>query len=304
MLITAIASYVPERAIQNNDRLQSFGVEKSFLEDKIGVEQTPSMEEGDDTSDMCAKAFIELSQKVQISALDIDVIVVCTQNPDLNGIPHTSAIVHKKIGAHRQCAAFDISLACSGYIYGLSIVTSFMQSSGMKKGLLFTCDPYSKIINEDDKNTCFLFGDAATVTLIENTDKGWSIGKSDWLTISDYHSAVHNNDGFFNMNGQAVLSVATRYTPISVSNVLNGSSIQDIDLFLFHQGSKYLIEHLVSVLKLDPSLVPCDIRFTGNTVSSSIPLLLERHLQGNARKILLCAIGAGLSVATSLIERH
>ena len=101
----------------------------------------------------------------------IDCLVVVTQNPDGDGLPHTSAIVHAKLNLKTSCAVFDISLGCSGYVYSLSIIKSFMESNSLKNGLLFTCDPYSKIIDINDKNTSMLFGDAATVTMMNTKPK-------------------------------------------------------------------------------------------------------------------------------------
>src|SRR3546814_2884839 len=98
---------------------------------------------------------------------EIQVLVVVTQNPD-NNLPHVAAQVHGKAALPEQCAAFDVSLGCSGYVYGLSIITSFMAVNGFERGVLITADPYSKIVDKNDKNTRLLFGDAATATLISN----------------------------------------------------------------------------------------------------------------------------------------
>ncbi len=113
-----------------------------------------------ETSDLCVAAFQDLCAGRHIDVSKIDCIVVCTQNPDSDGIPHVSAIVHGKLGLSETCASFDISLGCSGYVYGLSLVSSFMEANDLRKGLFFTADPYSKIIDMNDKNTSLLLGTA------------------------------------------------------------------------------------------------------------------------------------------------
>ena len=111
---------------------------------------------------MCAQKAVDRSE--------IDALVVVTQNPDRN-IPHVSAIVHGALGLPTQCACFDISPGCSGFVYALSVFQDFMEANGMKKGLLFTADPYSMVVGPNDNNTSLLFGDAASVTLVSDSPR-------------------------------------------------------------------------------------------------------------------------------------
>jgi len=126
-----------------------------------------------------------LRRKFPIQENNIDALIVVTQNPDVN-LPHTSAIVHGKLSLPAKCACFDVSLGCSGYVYGLSIISSFLRENSLRTGLLFTSDPYSKIIDRNDKNTALLFGDAASVTLIGD-DPIYTMGSFTFGTIGrDY----------------------------------------------------------------------------------------------------------------------
>ena len=163
--IKEIASYLPENKISNYDKKVKFDMDDDFIENKIGVKYHTIKEKDEKASDLCVKAFYNLIKKNDIDKTQIDCCIVVTQNPDFN-IPHTSAIVHDKLNLYQDCACFDISLGCSGYIYGLSTILSFMQSNNLKNGLLFTSDQYSDIIDNNDKNTDLIFGDGATVTYI------------------------------------------------------------------------------------------------------------------------------------------
>src|SRR5262249_44373937 len=148
----------------------------AFLREKSGMVRLAIRAPGEETSDLCTGAFADLQRRVGVRKEDIDCIVVCTQNPDARGLPHTSAVVHAKLELPDSCAAFDISLGCSGFVYGLSAIQGFMQANGLTKGILFTADPYSKIIEETDKTTSLLFGDGAAATFISDAPV-WRTGK-------------------------------------------------------------------------------------------------------------------------------
>lgn len=141
--IKEIASYIPAKRNSNYDLKEKFEMDDAFIEDKIGIKSVSVKGDEENTSDLCVKAFQKLKNKITIDNSEIECLFVVTQNPD-NNIPHTSAIVHGKLEMPIECACFDISLGCSGYVYGLSVIKSFMIQNNMKKGLLFTADPYSK----------------------------------------------------------------------------------------------------------------------------------------------------------------
>ncbi|MBO1511738.1 ketoacyl-ACP synthase III [Metabacillus bambusae] len=306
--IREIASYLPNKYLSNFERVNEFQINDDFIENKLGIEKVLQKELDEDTSDMCIKAYHNLQEKINVNLDEIDCIIVCTQNPDGNGIPHTSAIVHGKLGASTRCASFDISLGCSGYVYGISIIKSFMESNGLRNGLLFTCDPYSKVINPSDKNTALLFGDIATVTLLNDCDgkELWFPRKFTFGTSGADGSVLNNNNGYLEMNGRAVFNFSAKAVPNQVKELL--SSIQcepeEIDLFLFHQGSKYIVDTIKKRLNLSDEKAPINLKNQGNTVSSSIPLLLENYIKkDNYEKIILSGFGVGLSWATCIIER-
>lgn len=302
--ITNIASYIPQKSISNYDLKDKFEMDDDFIIEKIGVDSVTRKQEDESTSDMGVKAFNLLIDKTEIDKDNVECLFVVTQNPDYN-IPHTSAVVHGKMGLPEYCACFDISLGCSGYVYGLSVIKSFMQENGMTKGVLITADPYSIIINEEDKNTSILFGDGATATLLSD-EPIFELGKFTFGTIGkDYDKLICENN-LLCMNGRAIFNFAAKYVPKDIKKVLedNNVTIDDIDSFIFHQGSKYIVDTITKRLKLEPSKVPFGIQKYGNTVSSSIPILLEEIMKKEKIKtIAISGFGVGLSWSSSIIRR-
>lgn len=302
--ISALASYVPALRLSNYERKAEFGIDDEFIVQKLGVERVSRKAPGEETSDMCVRAFEGLDRRPDA----VDCLVVCTQNPDGSGLPHTSAVVHGKLGLPAQCACFDVSLGCSGYVYGLSIVQSFMQQNRLARGLLFTADPYSKIIDPKDKNTALLFGDAATVTLLDAAEQPgrWRMGPFRFATRGKDGAALENRAGTLAMNGRAVFNFSATEVPPQVSALLAdaGLKAEDVDLFLFHQGSRFIVDQLAKRLDLPAAKVPVNLAEQGNTVSSSLPLLLQEHLgDSRLRRILLSGFGVGLSWASCLLTR-
>jgi len=304
--IDNIGSYIPHNFESNFDKKIKLNIEDDFIVNKIGVERVSRKLSDEDTSDLCVKAFQRLRGKTCSQFKDVDCIVVCTQNPDGNGIPHTSAVVHGKLGFENNCACFDISLGCSGYVYALSAVQSFMASNGLRSGLLFTADPYSKGINPEDKNTVLLFGDAATVTHLKEYEGEkifWRPRRFKFSTFGKDRDALNNRNGFIFMNGRAIFNFVMKNVPVQIKELLKEESlsISDIDLFLFHQGSRYMIEQLRRLLDLSRKKAPIQISQYGNTISSSIPLMFETYLNSNKlKKIVMSGFGVGLSLATCI----
>ncbi len=307
--IAEIASYIPADRESNLDKLDKFGINLAFIDDKIGVHEVSRRAPGEGTTELCLAAYAKLRAKHDFDPASVDCIAVCTQNPDGHGLPHVSAVLHGRLGLGRRCASFDIGLGCSGFVYSLSIVKSFMEAHGFRRGLLFTADPYSKIVDPDDKNTALLFGDGATASLLEHADAAHPILVPVRFEV-DTNGALSNAlcivDGKLRMNGRRVFEYSATAVPESVRSLMAAAnlSVGDIDAFLFHQGSKYIVDALIKRLDLPPEKVPNNLRDQGNTVSSTIPLLLEPMVHDpRVRRVLACGFGVGLSTATCVLER-
>lgn len=302
--IEEVAFYIPEKRISNYDKKDKFDISDEFIKEKIGVEEIAVKSFDENTADLCVKAFAALKEKVELKDDEIDVVIVVTQNPDYS-IPQTSAIVHGRLGLRNNCASFDISLGCSGFVYGLSVIQSFMSCNGFKKGLLFTSDPYSKIVNTDDKNTSLIFGDAGAVTLISDnpvfvTEK-FSFGTSG----KDYKDLLCEN-GMLYMNGRGIANFAIKEVPGDILSLLEKCKLKvtDVDKYLIHQGSRFIVNSIAKKLWLSDNQVVFDIYSYGNTVSSAIPILLAKTIKDkSANRILASGFGVGLSWSSVVLNR-
>lgn len=304
--IRAIATHLPPARVDNMERGAALGFEESFLRDKIGF-LSMSLAEGETRCFDMARAAVEaLIDKAGIDRAAIDCLVVCTQNPDGHGLPNTASALHGEMGLAQDCAAFDISLGCSGYVYGLAVVQSFMQANGMRCGVLVTSDPYSKVIRPQDRDTAPLFGDGATATLLE-PGAAWHPGRSVFGSDGTRRSAIAvGEDGVLAMNGRNVFVFAAQTVPPLIARTLeaNALTLDDIDLFLAHQGSRYIVDELRKRTGVSEERMPFLTTHTGNTVSSSLPFMLAENLDGPARRILLTGFGVGLSWGATVLSRQ
>jgi 3-oxoacyl-[acyl-carrier-protein] synthase-3 len=306
--ISAISSYIPAGRESNYAKKSQFRIDDDFIVNKLGVERVSRKAPTEETSDLCVSAYRNLETRLQRKLLQLDCLVVCTQNPDGRGLPHTSAVVHGKLDLPKHCACFDVSLGCSGYVYGLSIVASFMRENRFANGVLMTADPYSKIVDPQDKNTALLFGDAATATLLDAEDGPgkWVAGPFRFGTCGKDGAALENRAGVLHMNGRAVFNFSATEVPPQVKALLVDAGLQaaDVDLFLFHQGSRFIVEQLAKRLGLPAERAPLNLADQGNTVSSSLPLLLQNCLEDmRLRRIVLSGFGVGLSWASCVLTR-
>lgn len=303
--IKDIGTYVPPGGVSNLERAAAAGKDEAFIA-KIGFERLARRAPDQETSDLCVAAFDNLAGRAGIDRSTVDCLIVCTQNPDAHGIPHTSAVVHRKLGLGQDVACFDISLGCSGYVYGLAVATSLMQANGLRNGLLFTADPYSKILDPADWDTELLFGDAATVTWLSEDPTYVCRPAVFGSNGSLGHSiAVPEAQDTLRMLGSNVFKFTMTVVPAQITGYLEREGLvpDEVDLFLLHQGSRFIVESMAKRLGIPPERAPFAASQTGNTVSSSIPLLLADHLADPPARVLLSGFGVGLSWATMLLDR-
>lgn len=302
-----IACYVPEGRLDNLLRAPELEATEELLREKIGVLRVSRKADHEQTSDLAVQAAKQLFDRGSVRADEIDCLVVVTQNPDDRGMPHVSARVHGKLGLQRSCAIFDVSLGCSGFVYGLSILKPMMQAQGYKRGLLITADPYSQIINMADRNTSLLFGDAAAATLLTDEPE-WHIGRFDlgsegaeWQKIE-----VGADTGHLSMDGRAVLNFAGKIVPDSIRNAmqLNEVTADHVDRYILHQGSRHIVRQLAKRLQVSEDKAPFLAGDYGNTISSSIPILLSQGAADADRTIVISGFGVGLSWASTVLKRQ
>lgn len=304
--IKAIASYVPKSGIDNIKQAECLDETASFVESKLGAKFLPRLDIGDDTSDIAVKAITKLLSESGLDKNDIDTIIVVTQNPDGHGLPHCSALVHQKMALPTHVSVFDVSLGCSGYVYGLSILQGFLASSGGKNGILVTADPYSKVITRPNRTTSMLFGDAATATWLGENPR-WLLTGSSFGTDGEGAQHLKVEEGELVMNGRQVFNFASLNVPPAIKSLLdkNAWHEEQVDAFILHQGSLAIVDAIARRFKESDDKFVRALENTGNTVSSSIPLILEGYLlEDNAARLVLSGFGVGFSWATCLLERN
>ena len=305
--IRAIAAYVPERTLdlKGADGV-GLGLDPSFIDEKTGFARVARKAEGEDTSDLAVAAVRELLRD-EPSLLDkIGLLVLVTQNPDGQGLPHCSAIVHGKLELPESVAAFDISLGCSGWVYALSVAKSFMEANRIAHGLLVTADPYSKVMDPADRNTVSLFGDAAAATWLTDEAPVWDVSDFVFGTRGRQHAQLEVDDeGVLRMNGRGVFNFSATVVPQTVSEVLSksGRQMSDVDLVLLHQGSRFIVDTVAQRLKAEDR-TPFVASHLGNTVSSTIPIAIAEGALRDSQVSVICGFGVGLSWAAAILEKR
>jgi 3-oxoacyl-[acyl-carrier-protein] synthase-3 len=304
--IKAIAAHIPTRSVDNIERAQGFGETEAFVLSKIGARRLPLKEDTQETSDLAMLAVEALFKRCPgLEKNAVNAIVVVTQNPDGEGLPHTAAVLQDKLGLPSTVAAFDISLGCSGYVYGLFALKGFLEASGLATGILVTADPYSKVVDPQDRVTSMLFGDAATATWIGQAPR-WKLDAVAYGTDGAGAGYIKTEQRRLHLNGRQVFNFALSQVAPHIKQLLQreGLSAEDMDLYCLHQGSAAIVEAIARQFPgLEDRFIK-DMTCTGNTVSSSIPLLLQkRAFEGSADRIMLSGFGVGLSWASAIISK-
>ena len=309
--IAAISHVYGRDRIDNVAEGARHGFDEAFVRGKLGIETRYAAADDEATSDLAIGATAALLEKTGTRADDIDALVVVTQTPDYQ-LPHTAALVQRALGLSTRIASFDMSLGCSGYVYGLSTVASLMAHAGFARALLVTADCYSKVSDAADRATAPLFSDAAAATLV--TDRPlYRPGKplfgtdgtgAQTLVVKSGGSRAPTEHSKLYMDGRAIYSFALSRIPQHVEKclALNGLRPEEIDRFVFHQANRFMLESLRDRMKLPHEKVVIDVSNGGNTVGSTIPIALEPLLGEGHKRILVCGFGVGLSWATNVLE--
>ena len=329
MGIRSIACAVPGTVHTAADISAMTGADEAFVSDKVGVRRRHVLGADETGVGLSVEACENLFKRHPDLRAAIDLVVCVTQTPDRR-IPHNSAGIAAGLGLPHRVAAFDISLGCSGYVYGLDVVQGFLKAAGMRHGLLVTCDPYSRIIAAEDRDTNCVFGDAATVTWISADDEGSITLATDFGTDGGGGDAIEvpvggaaaplvsilgleqgradtRDELRLHMRGRAVFNFVMTTIPDSIAACLAkaGLGLDEIDFAALHQGSLYMLDALARRAGIPPGKVLKNIEAYGNTVSSTIPMLLadlesDDRLVGST--VLMSGFGVGLSWGTKIVR--
>jgi len=321
--ISAISHWVPERVLSNADLEKMVDTNDEWIRSRTGISERRILEDGKASSDMGAEAVKVLLKNRGITAEELDVIVVATVTPDMF-FPSTGNLIQDKIGA-KNAFSFDISAACSGFVYALQVGSQFVETGKYKKVVVVGVDKMSAITNYKDRNTCVLFGDAAGAVLLEPTQED-EIGIIDCLLHSDGAGAdfLHMKAGgskipatletiasdwhYIYQDGKAVFKLAVQKMADVAEQVLtrNSYSGQDLTLLVPHQANLRIIDAAVKRLGIDYDKVAINIAKYGNTTAATIPLAWsEAYQNGKLDKgdlVVLATFGAGFTWASALIK--
>lgn len=319
--IKALAYYLPKKVLTNEQLVSEFPewtVEK--IANKVGIRQRHVSGEQETAVDLAVHAANKLFEENNINRSIIDFVLLCTQSPDYF-LPSSACLVQERLGLPTHTGALDFNLGCSGYIYGLSLAKGLICGGVANNVLLITAETYTKHLHPRDKGNRTIFGDAAAATLI-STDGKFEVGNFSLGTdgrgaenlivktggcrcpqkAEDLHFDENGNpisSDYLYMNGAEIFNFTLDVVPQLVKDTLMKNQLQqeDIDLFVFHQANKYMINFLRKKLKIGESKFYLYLENVGNTVSSTIPIALyeaekEKRLKGN---ILLAGFGVGLS---------
>jgi 3-oxoacyl-[acyl-carrier-protein] synthase-3 len=328
--IKAISYYLPERILTNSELAKAFpewSVEK--VANKIGISERHISAENELSSDMAIKAAEKLFSEHQLDRSIIDFIMLCTQSPDYY-LPTSACIIQDKLCMPTNIGAIDFNLGCSGFVYGLAMGKGLIKGGIAKNILLITSETYTKFIHEGDKSNRTIFGDAAAATLIstdgfatiEEFDLGTDGKGAENLIVRngglrnqktgspgepDEFGNIISSDHLF-MNGSEVFNFTIDTVPKLVSNVLskNNLSKDDVDLFVFHQANKYMLNNLRTRLGIEEKKFYSFLEKVGNTVSSTIPVALNEAMKENqiqkGSHVLLAGFGVGYSWGGTVLK--
>ena len=320
--ITSVGRFLPERVMTNADLEKIVDTNDEWIRTRTGIETRHVVAPGTPTSELCLRAARQCLELRGVSADEIDLIIVATITPDMV-FPATACILQEKLKANRAWA-FDISAACSGFVYALTVGAQFVQTGAHKKVLVLGADVMSSILDYQDRTTCVLFGDGAGAVLVEPSEDGNGI--IDFAHEVDgigacylnmpaggslrptSHETVDRREHFVRQEGAHVFKYAVRKFAEASLGLLerNGLKPEQLDLFVAHQANLRIIDAVRDRLGLPDAKVVKNIQTTGNTTAATIPLALASALDDERLKkgdlTLLTSVGAGFTVGSLLMR--
>lgn len=335
--LQAISYYFPQKKLTNEDLSilhPEWNPEK--IANKTGIRNRYISADEETAVDMAEKAANALFDEYNVDKSIVDFIILCTQSPDYF-LPTSACILQSRLSLSEKCGAFDYNLGCSGYVYGLGIAKGLVLSGSAKNVLLITSETYSKYLHPSDKSSQTIFGDAASASLITSQAMSEMLNAEimdlSYKTIgSKYQSLIVpngcsrqpmryrsedqfaedgsfvRNDDYLFMDGKDIFEFSSLEVPnvVRENMVVNNIIEDDVNLFVFHQANKYMINFVRMRMKIDQAKFVMDLEDGGNTVSSTIPIALKKQVDDGIVKsgmyVLLCGFGVGLSIASVIIH--
>jgi len=320
--VSGTGSYVPPGRMTNADLEKLVDTSDEWIVTRTGIRERRMADNGMGTADMAVLACDKALDMAGLTHEDIDLLVSATVTPDYR-LPSNACIIQEKTG-YPNAVAFDVVAACAGFINGLSVAKSYIESGSHKRAMVVGVEKLSAFTNYEDRNTCVLFGDGAGAVVLEASDDGSGIQSTYMKSNGSYrnllwseiggtknpHTPDYDYDGRdkIMMNGSDIFKIAVREMTNAACKVLDeaGLTTADISLFVPHQANIRIIEAMAKRLNLDMDKVYLNIDRYGNTSSASVPLALdEANREGRIKKgdyVIMVAFGGGLIWGASLVQ--
>ena len=330
--ISAISYYLPATSLTNEQLSKAFpewSVDK--IMQKVGISSRRIAAADEFTSDLAVAAAQRLFKEHNLRGADVDYLIICTQSPDYF-LPTTACLVHERLELSSTAGAIDVNQGCSGFIYGISLAKGLIASGDVGNVLLITAEAYSRFLHPDDKGNRSIFGDAAAAIWISANQEGAGIGKitlgtdgrgaknlivkngairysktADQSLQSDKDGNLFN-DNYLYMNGTEIFNFTLESVPSLVKQILQKNRLQqeDIDLFIFHQANRFMLEYLRKKIKIPEEKFFLAMEHCGNTVSSTIPIAMKHAFTEKKIKkgswVLLAGFGVGYSWGGTVLQ--
>lgn len=319
--VSGTGSYLPDSVLTNSDLEKIVDTSNEWIVTRSGIRERRIAHKDEATSDLATKAALNACRDAGISPSDVDLIIVSTVTPDMI-FPSTACIVQKNIGAY-NAAAFDVEAACTGFIFGVTIASQFIENGFYRNALVIGADILSRITDWEDRSTCVLFGDGAgAIVLSASNEPGVlssyiaSDGKgSNYLfcpaggsRLPASHDTIDKKLHFINMDGSEVFKFAVKALPDAVKKAAekSGTEIGDINWLFPHQANIRIIESAAKKLGIPEERVAVTIDKYGNNSSATIPIAIDNYSRDSRLKfgdtLALVGFGGGLTWGASLIK--
>jgi 3-oxoacyl-[acyl-carrier-protein] synthase-3 len=323
--ISGTGHYLPTTVRTNAELSQTIDTSDQWIRERTGIRERRIAPPEIATSDMATAAGAQALAAAGLSAGELDMIIVATVTPDMP-MPATAVLVQQKLAARPDCPAFDISAACAGFVFGLSIADKFIATGTVKHVLVIGVELLSRVVNWQDRTTCVLFGDGAGAVVVSRAEgphqgeilttqlhTDGSLAHS--LTIPGggtveplTHASLDAGRDKVHMRGQDIFRAAVKHLCGTSQAALDagGVSAEQLDWLCAHQANLRIIEQVVVRTGIARDKVLTNIERVGNTSSASIPILLDEHVRNGTIKpgqtVLMCALGAGISWGSALVR--
>ena len=322
MRILGSGHYVPKNIVTNDDLSKIVDTNDEWISSRTGI-STRYISDGEGVSDLASKAALLALKDANISATDIDMILLATMTPD-SMLPNNASIIQKNIGAI-NATCFDINAACSGFLFALNTAHAYLSSGMCKNILVIGAETLSKIVDWSDRASCVLFGDGAGAMVVtaDNTKAFYSVSGSDGskghvltggatllknMLVNSEETNIMTDNYYMHMDGQELFKFAVTKVPECINEVLTKANLtaEDIDCFILHQANVRIISSVAKRLGVSPDKLPINLNKYGNTSAATIPILFDELKKSgsldNAKRVIFSGFGGGLTWGASLVE--